>query len=91
MSKIALVERVADQAKLTKVDADRAIKAFISVVSDSLKIGEDVSLVGFGTFSIADRAERQGRNPKTGEVITIAAKKVVKFKPGKALKDEVEG
>ncbi len=91
MSKIALVERVADQAKLTKVDADRAIKAFISVVSDSLKNGEDVSLVGFGTFSIADRAERQGRNPKTGEVITIAAKKVVKFKPGKALKDEVEG
>ncbi|NTV17779.1 MAG: HU family DNA-binding protein, partial [Chlorobiaceae bacterium] len=64
---------------------------FISVVSESLKNGEDVSLVGFGTFSIVDRAEREGRNPLTGEAITIAAKKVVKFKPGKTLKEEVGG
>lgn len=91
MSKIVLVEKIAEQAKLTKVDADRALKAFISIVSDSLKSGEDVALVGFGTFSVVERAERQGRNPKTGEVISISAKKVVKFKPGKALKDEVEG
>ncbi|MEI8102659.1 MAG: HU family DNA-binding protein [Chlorobium sp.] len=91
MSKTALVEKIAEQAKLTKVDADRALKAFIAVVSESLKNGEDVPLVGFGTFSVVDRAERQGRNPKTGEVISISAKKVVKFKPGKALKDEVEG
>ena len=91
MSKTALVEKIADQANLTKIDADRALKAFIAVVSESLKSGEDVSLVGFGTFSVVDRAERQGRNPKTGEVISISAKKVVKFKPGKALKDEIEG
>ncbi len=91
MSKTALVEKIADQANLSKVDADRALKAFIAVVSESLKSGEDVSLVGFGTFSVVDRAERQGRNPKTGEVISISAKKVVKFKPGKALKDEIEG
>ncbi len=91
MSKAELVEKIAEQAKLTKVDAERALKAFINVVTVSLKEGEDVALVGFGTFSIGDRAERQGRNPQTGEVITISAKKVVKFKPGKALKDEVGG
>ena len=91
MSKAELVEKIAEQAKLTKVDADRALNAFINVVTASLKEGEDVALVGFGTFSIGDRAERQGRNPQTGEVITISAKKVVKFKPGKALKEEVGG
>ncbi len=91
MSKAELVEKIADQAKLTKVDAERALNAFITVVTASLKEGEDVALVGFGTFTIGDRAERQGRNPQTGEVITISAKKVVKFKPGKALKEEVGG
>ncbi len=91
MSKAELVEKIAQQAKLTKVDAERALNAFLNVVTESLKEGEDVALVGFGTFTIGDRAERQGRNPQTGEVITISAKKVVKFKPGKALKDEVGG
>jgi len=91
MSKAELVEKIADQAKLTKVDAERALNAFLNVITASLKEGEDVTLVGFGTFTVGDRAERQGRNPQTGEVITIAAKKVVKFKPGKALKDEVGG
>ncbi len=91
MSKAELVEKIAEQAKLTKVDAERAVNAFISVVTDSLKQGDDVTLVGFGTFTTGDRAERQGRNPQTGEAITIAAKKVVKFKPGKALKEEVGG
>jgi len=91
MSKAELVEKIAEQAKLTKVDADRALNAFINVVTASLKEGEDVALVGFGTFTVGDRAERQGRNPQTGEVITISAKKVVKFKPGKALKEEVGG
>ncbi len=91
MSKAELVEKIAEQAKVTKVDAERALNAFITVVTTSLKEGEDVALVGFGTFSIGDRAERQGRNPQTGEVITISAKKVVKFKPGKALKEEVGG
>jgi len=89
MSKAALVEKIAEQANLTKVEADRAVKAFINVVSASLKNGEDVALVGFGTFTIVDRAERPGRNPLTGEAITIAAKKVVKFKPGKTLKDDI--
>ena len=87
MSKAALVEKIADQAGLNKDDADRALKAFISVVSESLKNGVDVPLTGFGTFTIVDRAEREGRNPMTGATITIAAKKVVKFKPGKLLKD----
>ena len=91
MSKAELVEKIAEQAKLTKVDAERALNAFVSVVTTSLKQGEDVALVGFGTFAVGDRAERQGRNPKSGEAITIAAKKVVKFKPGKALKDEIGG
>ncbi|MEI6757645.1 MAG: HU family DNA-binding protein [Chlorobium sp.] len=91
MSKAELVEKIADKANLTKVDAERAVNAFINVVTETLKSGEDVTLVGFGTFTTGDRAERQGRNPQTGEAITIAAKKVVKFKPGKALKEEVGG
>ena len=91
MSKAVLVEKIAEQANLTKVDAERAVKAFINVVSSSLKNDEDVALVGFGTFTTVDRAERPGRNPLTGEAITISAKKVVKFKPGKNLKDEVAG
>ena len=89
MSKAELVEKIADQAKLTKVDAERAVNAFINVVAASLKDGEDVTLVGFGTFAVGKRAERSGRNPQTGEAITIAAKNVVKFKPGKALRDGI--
>ena len=91
MSKAELVEKIAEQTKLTKADADRAVKALINVVSSSLKSGEDVTLVGFGTFTTVDRAERPGRNPLTGKAITIKAKKVVKFKPGKTLKDQVGG
>jgi DNA-binding protein HU-beta len=91
MSKAALVEKIADQAKLSKVDADRAVNAFISIVSESLKNGVDVPLTGFGTFTVVDRAEREGRNPLTGATITIGAKKVVKFKPGKALKSDIGG
>jgi DNA-binding protein HU-beta len=91
MTKAELVEKMAEQAQLTKVDAERALVAFLNVATASLKEGNDVTLVGFGTFSVGDRAERQGRNPKSGEVITIAAKKVVKFKPGKALQTEIAG
>jgi DNA-binding protein HU-beta len=91
MSKAELVEKIADQAKLTKVDAERAVNAFINVVIGSLKDGDDVTLVGFGTFAVGKRAERSGRNPQTGEAITIAAKNVVKFKPGKALRDGISG
>ncbi len=89
MSKAELVEQIAAETGMTKAEAERAVNAFINVVTSTLKGGDDVTLVGFGTFATGERAERQGRNPKTGETITIAAKKVVKFKPGKALKDEV--
>jgi len=89
MSKAELVEKIADQAKLTKVDAERALNAFVNVVTASLRDGEDVTLVGFGTFAVESRAERSGRNPQTGEAITIAAKNVVKFKPGKALREGI--
>ena len=77
MSKAELVEKIAEQAKLTKVDAERAVNAFINVITASLKAGDDVTLVGFGTFTTGDRAERQGRNPQTGEAITISAKKLL--------------
>ncbi|MCG8375749.1 MAG: HU family DNA-binding protein [Chlorobiales bacterium] len=89
MSKAELVEKIASQAGLTKADAERAVNAFVNVVTAGLKAGDDVTLVGFGTFSTGKRAARQGRNPQTGETINIAAKKVVKFKPGKALRDGV--
>ncbi|MBC8523869.1 MAG: HU family DNA-binding protein [Chlorobium sp.] len=89
MSKAELVEKIASQAGLTKADAERAVSAFVNVVTAGLKAGDDITLVGFGTFSTGERAARQGRNPQTGETISIAAKKVVKFKAGKALRDEV--
>lgn len=89
MSKAELVEKIASQAGLTKADAERAVNAFVNVVTSGLKAGDDITLVGFGTFSTGERAARQGRNPQTGETISIAAKKVVKFKPGKALREEV--
>ncbi len=89
MSKAELVEKIASQAGLTKADSERAVNAFVDVVTATLKAGEEISLVGFGSFSVGQRAARQGRNPQTGEEITIAAKNVVKFKPGKSLRDSV--
>ena len=89
MNKAELVAAMAEQAGLSKKDAEAALKAFTDVVSDELKNGGKVQLVGFGTFEVAERAERQGRNPKTGEAITIPASKSPKFKAGKALKDIV--
>ena len=89
MNKVELVASIAEQAEITKVDAEKALKAFIDAVSEELKNGGKVQLVGFGTFEVAERAERQGRNPKTGETITIGASKLPKFKAGKALKDLV--
>ena len=74
---------------MTKKDADKAITAFTEVVAKELKKGEKIQLVGFGTFEVVDRDAREGRNPKTGETMTIAASKAPKFKAGKALKDEV--
>ena len=80
---------MAAETQLSKKDAEAALKAFIDVVSAELKKGEKVQLVGFGTFEVAERAAREGRNPQTGETMTIAASKNPKFKAGNALKDMV--
>jgi DNA-binding protein HU-beta len=89
MNKSDLVDAVADSAGLSKADAGRALDAVVDTVTDALKAGDSVSLVGFGTFSVRDRAARTGRNPRTGETIQIAASKNPAFKAGKALKDAV--
>ncbi len=89
MNKTELVAAVAEQAGISKKDADKAIAAFTAVVTEELKNGGKIALVGFGTFEVSERAEREGRNLQTGEKITIAASKAPKFKAGKALKDAV--
>ncbi|MDD3279125.1 MAG: HU family DNA-binding protein [Lachnospiraceae bacterium] len=87
MNKTELVAAMAEQTNLSKKDAEDALKAFVDVVSEELKKGEKVQLVGFGTFEISERAAREGRNPQTGETMQIKASKTPKFKAGKALKD----
>ena len=89
MNKKELVAAVAEQAGLKKVDVEKAIEAFTAVVEGALKAGDKVQLVGFGTFEVAERPEREGRNPRSGETMTIAASKNPKFKAGKALKDAI--
>ncbi len=89
MTKAELIDSVAKSASLTKAAAEKAVNGFISAVSDALKKGDRVTLVGFGSFEVATRKARTGRNPQTGKEIKIAAAKVPKFKPGKALKDSV--
>ncbi len=89
MNKTELVAAVAAEAQISKKDADKAVKAFTDVVSDELKKGGKVQLVGFGTFEVVERAAREGRNPKTGKSMKIKASKSPKFKAGKALKDMV--
>ncbi len=89
MNKTELIAAVAEQAELSKKDAEKAVKAFTEVIAAELKKGEKVQLVGFGTFEVSERPERIGRNPATKETITIAASKAPKFKAGKALKDAV--
>ncbi len=89
MNKTELVAAMAEQAGLSKKDAEQALKAFIDVVSAELKNDGKVQLVGFGTFEVSKRAARDGRNPRTGEVMPIAASKAPKFKAGKALKDMI--
>ena len=89
MNKTELVAAMAEQTNLSKKDAEAALKAFIDVVSEELKKGEKVQLVGFGTFEVSERAAREGRNPQTGETMEIKASKTPKFKAGKALKDLV--
>ena len=87
MNRNELIAAMADQAEMTKKDAEKALKAFTDVVATELKKGERIQLVGFGTFEVTERAAREGRNPSTGAAMTIAASKSPKFKAGKALKD----
>ena len=87
MNKTELVAAIAEKTELSKKDAEKALKAFTDVVAEELKKGEKIQLVGFGTFEVAERPEREGRNPSTGKAMKIAASKAPKFKAGKALKD----
>lgn len=87
MNKSELIEAIAKEADISKAAAGKALDGMINAVTKALKNGDTVTLVGFGTFYVGERAERQGRNPKTGEPLTIAAAKTPKFRAGKALKD----
>ncbi|OOE89701.1 HU family DNA-binding protein [Salinivibrio sharmensis] len=89
MNKSELIDHIAEGADISKASANRALDAFVEAVSNTLKSGDQVALVGFGTFSVRERAARKGRNPQTGAEIDIAAAKVPGFKAGKALKDAV--
>ena len=89
MNRMELVAAIAEKAGLSKKEAEGAVKAFTDTVAEQLKAGEKIQLVGFGTFEVAERAARTGKNPQTGEAIKIPASKAPKFKAGKALKDTV--
>ena len=90
MNKSDLIEAVAEAADISKAAAGRAVEAMTTTIADALKGGETVSLIGFGTFAVKERAARTGRNPKTGETIAIGASKSPAFKAGKALKDAIQ-
>ncbi len=90
MNKGELIEAIAQKSGLTKADAKKALDAFIESTTESLKKGDKIVLIGFGTFSVSERAARTGRNPQTGKVINISAKKVVKFKAGSDLAGSVQ-
>ncbi len=90
MNKTDLINAVAEKASMTKVDAEKAIKATFDAITNELSDGGKITLIGFGTFEVQERKERTGKNPQTGATMTIPAKKVPKFKAGKALKDVVE-
>jgi DNA-binding protein HU-beta len=87
MTKAELIARAAEKAGVSKKQADRCLKAFIEVIEDALKKGERIAIPGFGIFQVKERAARKGRNPRTGEIIEIPARKVVHFKPAKQLRD----
>ncbi len=89
MNKVELSAAIASETGLSKKDAEAAVKAFVEIVTKELQKGEKVQLVGFGTFEVSERAAREGRNPQTGETMTIEASRAPKFKAGKALKDAV--
>jgi DNA-binding protein HU-beta len=90
MNKAELIDAIAEKSGLTKVDAKKALDSFIGVTAASLKKGEKVTLIGFGSFSVAERAARTGRNPRTGAVLKVPKKKVVKFRPGSELGELVK-
>ena len=90
MNKTELISQISENASMTKAESGAALDAMIKAISDALASGEDVSLIGFGTFTVKERAAREGRNPATGETIQIPASKVPAFKAGKALKDAVK-
>lgn len=90
MNKADLVDKMAGEANISKVSAEKTLNACVNGIKDALMKGENVTLIGFGTFSVADRRARVGRNPQTGAELKIPARKVVKFKPGKGLKEVVE-
>ena len=90
MNKAELVEAMASESGLSKADAKKALDAFINTTTNVLKKNDRVALVGFGSFSVSERAARKGRNPQTGKEINIKAKKVVKFKPGAELSEQVK-
>lgn len=89
MNKAELIAKIADDAGISKAAAERALASFVEGVTMALKKGKKVSLVGFGTFSVSERAARTGRNPRTGATIKIASSRIPKFKPGKGLKDSI--
>ncbi|PQQ38281.1 nucleoid-associated protein HU-beta [Photorhabdus laumondii] len=91
MNKSQLIDKIAADSNISKAAAGRVVDAFISSVTGALKDGDDVALVGFGTFAVRERSARTGRNPQTGEELKIAAAKVPAFRPGKGLKDAVNG
>ncbi|MBR2528434.1 MAG: HU family DNA-binding protein [Blautia sp.] len=91
MNKTELVAAMVDETKLSKKDVEAVLNSFINVVTKELKDGEKIQLIGFGTFEVAERAARTGMNPQTKEAIEIPASKAPRFKPGKALKDAVNG
>jgi DNA-binding protein HU-beta len=90
MNKTELINQIAEKADLTKKDSEKALNAFIEAVTESLKSGNSVQLVGFGNFQVKPRAAREGRNPKTGEALKIAASNVPSFKAGQKLKEAVK-
>ena len=89
MNKTELITAIAESADISKKVSEKALKAFVDVVTEELKKGEKVQLVGFGTFEVSERAAREGRNPQTGKTMKIEACKAPKFKAGKALKDAI--
>ena len=90
MTKAELVAKIAGAAGLTKANAENAVNSFVSVVADALSGGDKITLVGFGTFEVSKRSEREGRNPRTGAALKIPASKTVKFRVGSKLKDAVK-